>query len=90
MQIDIYDTYMTASNGNIIHFDVLMKHGARKEIAVQHAREFLTSIGESADKLKSERCNFCHSDVVNKEIKTQIEKIGYYILQMEGCPTPYR
>jgi hypothetical protein len=62
MKIDVYDTYATSKAGKTIHFDVFLPNGGSKETAVQYARIFLESIGEAADALKSERCNFCHSE----------------------------
>lgn len=90
MKIDVYDTYATSAKGSTIHFDVFLVHGDTKENALRYARAFLVSIGESAVALRAERCNFCHSEPANKDIQTQIEKTGYYILQMEGCPNTYR
>ncbi len=89
MKIDVYDTYANSKNGHIIHFDVLIPSGEGKEKAVKFAGEFLKTIGESANALKQERCNFCHSESANDEIQNSIEKQGYFILQMEGCPKPY-
>ncbi|MBL8013134.1 MAG: DUF2024 family protein [Candidatus Omnitrophica bacterium] len=88
MKIDVYDTYATSTKGKIIHFDVLLQSGGTKETALQYARSFLTSIGEKADALKSERCNFCHTETAHPVVEVAIAKSGHYILQMEGCPDP--
>lgn len=90
MNIDVYDTYATSKVGKTIHFDVFLPEGSNKETALHHARAFLESIGEAADSLKSERCNFCHSEPAHPAVEAEIAKSGYYILQMEGCPNPYR
>lgn len=90
MQIDVYDTYATSKKGHIIHFDVFLPEGEGKEKALRYAHAFLADIGESADALKQERCNFCHSQSANDEVEKQIEQSGYFILQMEGCPNPIR
>lgn len=90
MKIDVYDTYATSKAGKTIHFDVFLLSGGSKETAVHYARAFLESIGESADALKSERCNFCHSETAHPVVEAEIAKSGHYILQMEGCPNPYR
>lgn len=88
MKIDVYDTYASSKTGNIIHFDVLLPSGASKELALQYARAFLGSIGEAADTLKSNRCNFCHSESADPYVEKEIAKAGHFILQMEGCPDP--
>lgn len=90
MNIDVYDTYATSNSGKTIHFDVFLPSGGDKETAVRYARTFLESIGETAEALKSERCNFCHSERANPVVEIEIAKSGHYILQMEGCPNPYR
>lgn len=90
MQIDVYDTYASSKKGHTIHFDVFLAHGGNKESALHYARHFLESIGESSENLKSERCNFCHTESANPAIAESIERDGCYILQMEGCPNPYR
>lgn len=88
MKIDVYDTYATSKKGKTIHFDVLMPNGGSKKAALQYARTFLASIGEEADALKSERCNFCHTENAHPVVEAEIAKSGHYILQMEGCPKP--
>jgi len=90
MKIDVHDTYATSKNGNTIHFDVLLPHGSSKETALRYARQFLDTIGESLESLKSERCNFCHTESANPAVAESIERTGHYILQMEGCPNLYR
>ncbi len=90
MNIDVYDTYATSKTGKTIHFDVFLPHGGSKGDAVRYAHAFLESIGESADALKSERCNFCHTEPAPPAIQASLTQAGHYILQMEGCPKPYR
>lgn len=89
MEIDVYDTYVKANNGKIIHFDVLLQSGKGKETALKFARDFLEKIGEPADSLKQERCNYCHSENANGELQEYIEEYEHFILQMENCPNPY-
>ena len=90
MKIDVYDTYATSKSGKTIHFDVFLPSGGDKEAALRHAHAFLESIGETAEALKSERCNFCHSEQAHPAVEAEIAKSGHYILQMEGCPNPHR
>ena len=90
MKIDVYDTYAVSHAGQMLHFDVLLPHDAGKEAALRYARAFLESIGEAPDALRSERCNFCHSEPAHPIVEAAIVQTGHYILQMEGCPTPYR
>jgi len=90
MKIDVYDTYATTINGDIIHFDVLLPNSdTNEEEAVNHAKTFIKQVGESIDTITLDRCNFCHTETANVTVKQKIEKEGYFILQMEGCPNPY-
>lgn len=90
MRIDVYDTYALSQSGKTLHFDVLLPSGARtKETALRYARIFLESIGQSSEALNLEQCSFCHSETASAMIKGELEKSGYYILQMEGCPDPH-
>ncbi len=90
MKIDVYDTYAVSKSGKTIHFDVFLPNGGSKESALNYARAFLKSIGEPEDELKSERCNFCHSEKAHPVVEAEIIKSGHFILQMEGCPNPFR
>ena len=82
MNIDVYDTYATSKAGKTVHFDVFLPSGGNKETALRYAYAFLESISETAEALKSERCNFCHSEQANPVVEAEIAKSGHYILQM--------
>ncbi|PJB71360.1 MAG: DUF2024 domain-containing protein [Alphaproteobacteria bacterium CG_4_9_14_3_um_filter_47_13] len=90
MKIDVYDTYATSKNGNIMHFDVFIPNGENGDKAFQYAKIWLSDIGQNADDLDQARCRFCHSEMANPEIEREIKAQGYYILQMEGCPNAIR
>lgn len=90
MKIDVYDTYATPSGRDTIHFDVFLPHGENVEKAFETAQQWLSSIGENPEGLKQSRCNFCHSEMARPDIAKEIEEKGYFILQMEGCPNPFR
>lgn len=85
--IEVYDTYAQTSDGNLIHFDVLVKPGMSKNQINQFAEEYIQSISQATDiTLKIARCNYCHSAPGNEEIDQAIESHGHYILPLEGCP----
>ena len=84
MEIHVYDTYVRAKDGHIMHFDVFT--GVKDDQkAVEYAKEWLTSIGEGNATITSEECRFCHSQGGSPEVEEAIEKSGYYIYKMEGC-----
>ena len=84
MEIDVYDTYASSKKGNMIHFDVLLPSGGKKEDASKYARVFLEKIGESAEALDS--CKFCHSEKADFELEKQIKSDWYHIVPLDGCP----
>lgn len=88
MKIDVYDTYARSGAGRTIHFDVLLPSGGDQKTALKHAHAYLRSIGEDVSSLKSDRCNFCHSETAHPLVESEIKKTGHYILKMEGCPDP--
>ena len=84
MKIDVYDTFASSKKGNMIHFDVLLTSGGKKEDASKYAIVFLEKIGESAEALDS--CKFCHSEKADVEVEKQIQSDGHHIVQIDGCP----
>jgi len=89
MRLDVYDTYATLPDGTRMHFDVLLPEGDDVSIAESRARQWLKQIGLQADVIRLDRCRFCHSEAANPETENDVERLGYAILQMEGCPTPF-
>ena len=88
MKIDVFDSYANDENGKTIHFDVLVPSDSSPEQALTYGREWLESIGQSANGLQQTHCNFCHSEMANPAVQKAINNQGYFILQMEGCPSP--
>jgi hypothetical protein len=86
MEVDVYDTYAKSKQGHTIHFDVLVPRGTGADQAFAYAQKWLTEIGEDSQVLYQSRCNFCHAEQARPHVKADIQKQGYHILQMEGCP----
>ena len=88
MKIDVYDTFAKSNNGETVHFDVFVEEGIASDKAYDYALTYLRSIGaECTYSLEQSRCNFCHTEAANEEVKKKVQSVGYYILEMEGCPT---
>lgn len=85
MNYHVYDTYVKAKDGHIIHFDVITDS---KEIekAIEYAKKWLRSIDEEKSKVTLEECRFCHTQTVSQEIEIEIMTEGFFISKMEGCP----
>lgn len=86
MKVDVYDTYATSPAGTTIHFDVLVPTDVDADTAFGFARQWLKRVGLGEAVLKQSRCNFCHSENAGAQVVADIERDGYHIIAMEGCP----
>tara|TARA_R110002073_G_scaffold44428_4_gene123109 strand:- start:2179 stop:2436 length:258 start_codon:yes stop_codon:yes gene_type:complete len=84
MEIHVYDTYVRAKDGHIIHFDVFTAVKDDQK-AVEYAKQWLTSIDESEAIITSKECSFCHSQSAPPDVEETISNDGYFIYKMEGC-----
>lgn len=81
----VYDTYVKAKNGRIMHFDVVLDEQDQDK-ALACARKWLASIGHPDAIITQENCAFCHSAEAPPELRKQIDDQGYAIYKLEGCP----
>ena len=85
MDIHVYDTYVEAKDGRIMHFDVYS--GVRDDAkAVEQAKQWLEEIGEGDAVITSKECNFCHTQGAPPQVENEIKEKGFFIQKMEGCP----
>lgn len=86
MKISVYDTYVRRSDGRLMHFDILVPD-TEKNLEKIHGfgRAFLQGKGESGAILGVKECRFCHVEQASPEVVRSVEKIGYYIIEMENC-----
>jgi hypothetical protein len=85
MEIHVYDTYVKAGDGHTMHFDVITNEKDHDK-AIQFAKKWLSSIGEDSASVTTEECQFCHSQGAPEPVAQAIEKEGFFIQKMEGCP----
>ncbi len=81
MKIHIYDTHVHTLSGEHIHFDVLVNEENIDNVE-KFATSYLTKLGITTEHIKQERCNFCHSEMANPEVKEQIKTHGHSILRL--------
>ncbi|MGR9044100.1 MAG: DUF2024 family protein [Gammaproteobacteria bacterium] len=81
----VFDTYAKTTKGRIMHFDVVLDT-KDQERAMQYARQWLESIGESDAIVNQANCVFCHSAEAPPELRKQIDMQGFAIYKLEGCP----
>jgi hypothetical protein len=85
MEIHVYDTYVKNKNGDTMHFDVITSEKDHDK-AIGYAKKWLSSIGEGESAVTTEECQFCHSQSAPEPVSQAIEKDGFFIQKMEGCP----
>lgn len=86
MEIHVYDTYVKSTkDGHTMHFDVITNKKDHAQ-AIEYAKEWLATIGEKGAVVTTEECQFCHSQGAPKPVEDTINKNGYFIQKMEGCP----
>lgn len=87
MKIDVFDTHVTTTSGERLHFDILLPAG-NGDLAGRYAMEWLKSIGIGAQHIDQESCVYCHSEAANADVEQHIQASGYFIYPIEGCPAP--
>lgn len=85
-RVTVWDTYVTKKNGQIMHFDIIAPV-AVTDTAVIHGygRDYLATKGQAGQKLTAKECRRCHVRKLSPQWEADINKQGYYILEMEGC-----
>ena len=86
MDCDVFDTYVTRPDGQLMHFDVIVPTGTEQTAALAFGQAYLLSVGVTDSAVTAERCRFCHVEQATPEMAQAIAKQGYFILAMEGCP----
>lgn len=86
MKIAVWDTYVQRSNGEIMHFDILVESENQNESQVfAFGKEFLNSKPFDTKSLTSNECKFCHIEQASEELKLEISEKGYSIIEMKNC-----
>lgn len=86
MKVAVWDTYVTRKSGHIMHFDILVPEEIRdKSIIHEFGKQYLISKDEGGQSLTTKECQFCHIETATKEMVVDIEKKGFFIVEMENC-----
>lgn len=81
----VFDTYAKTATGKTMHFDVVLDQQDQAK-ALAYAKAWLASIGEGDAELDQRNCIFCHSAEAPVDLRADIDRQGYAIYKMEGCP----
>lgn len=86
MKISVWDTYVSRTDGKMMHFDILVpSEMTDKELIFDYGRQYLETKNYSTNGLSAKECRFCHMEQATPEIEDQIKEKGFYILEMENC-----
>lgn len=86
MEIAIWDTYVTRTDGRIMHFDIAVpKNITDKELIYSFGKEYLKLKGQESQPLSSKECKFCHVEKLRPHKEEEIKMKGYFIIEMENC-----
>lgn len=86
MKVAVWDTYVTKKDGTIMHFDIIVPEEiTNNETIYQYGRTYLTSKGQTFQRLTTKECAFCHIQTIKPDWEADINKNGYYIYEMENC-----
>lgn len=88
MKIDVFDTHVLLSDGQRMHFDILLPSGSSESLANHYALQWLHGIAIAPEAVSQEQCRFCHSESATPEQERSIRIQGFSVIQMEGCPAP--
>ncbi len=81
----VFDTYAKTAQGKKLHFNVILDEEDQQK-ALSCARQWLVSIDLEDAVVTPENCYFYHSLEAPADIRADIDKKGYAIYKMEGCP----
>ncbi len=86
MKISVWDTYVAREDGKTMHFDILVPHNLKdKNIIFDYGREFLSTKSFKTNGLSTKACTYCHMEMASDTISEAINRMGYFILEMENC-----
>jgi len=86
MKVAVWDTYVTRTDGRVMHFDIIAP-AEIKDASLIHGfgKNYLKTKGQEGQSLTSRECRFCHVEAVRPEWEEVIRRDGYFVLEMENC-----
>jgi hypothetical protein len=81
----VFDTYAKTAEGRKLHFNVVLDEQDQQK-AIGYAKQWLAGIDLEDAVVTPENCYFYHSVEASAEMRAEIDKNGYAIYKMEGCP----
>lgn len=86
MKVAVWDTYVKKENGSIMNFDIIVPDSqGNAEVIFGYGKEYLQSKSIVANELTSNECAFCHVEQATQEMIEEIQKKGYFIIELRNC-----
>jgi hypothetical protein len=86
MRVAIWDTYVRRTDGQVMHFDIIVGDDVKDEsIVFSYGEQYLISKNQAGQIISAKECRFCHTEIASEELAAKIAQKGYYILEMENC-----
>ncbi len=86
MDVSVWDTYVRRLDGKLMHFDILVPSTLTDTDAIfGYGNAYLATKSFDTGVLSANECTFCHMQSVPNEVVETINKVGYYIIEMENC-----
>ncbi len=86
MKVAVWDTYVTKTDGTIMHFDIIVPEEVKdEEVIYKYGKIYLEPKGQQGQVLTAKECRFCHIETVKPQWEGVIKKQGFFIYEMENC-----
>ena len=86
MKVAVWDTYVTKKDGSVMHFDIVAPSDINDEkIIFNYGKSYLSTKGQDGQSLASKECRYCHIESLKSAWEEDINKKGYFIIEMENC-----
>lgn len=86
MKVAVWDTYVSKKDGTIMHFDILAPEEIKDtSLIYNYGKDYLKTKDQEGQPLSSKQCRFCHIETLRPQWEADINKHGYYIIEMENC-----
>lgn len=86
MKIAVFDTYVKRPDGQVMHFDVLVREADKQiEQVLQFGRRYLAAKGVPSETLSAQECRFCHMESATEPVQSAVEQDGFAIIEISNC-----
>ena len=86
MKVAIWDTYVPKKDGSTMHFDIVAPENVRDtNLIYSYGKSYLARKNQAGQPLSSKECRFCHIETLRPQWVEEIEKNGFFIIEMENC-----